>query len=492
MAKENENKPSFNPAMGPTPQERAKAIKWFEHGKIVADTHNYDYAIECFINGLTVWPEAVEEGHKPLRAVGFMRLGTGKKKPGMLDRFRFSRSSGTSRDPLQGMLTAEKLLAQDPTNLNYMEVVLKNAAKAGYQQTCMWLGPILLEEAAADPKTHEPKLVTAYEVLDELGDKYAAIGNIPQAVKCFELALRAMDILAKLKPNDSQTQDLWRNMAGKLTIVKGKFETGDFRESLHDSQKQRDLIDQERMVQDDSRYEELIQSSLKALEASPNEAGKVFAVTAIMLRRGHPKDEEAAIKLLLDAYTRTKAYIFKMRADDVRIAQLYRQARELKAKADRKAAAEHIEKLIEFEISVYHERVQQYPIDARYKYELGKRYFLARRYDEAVPILQLARNDPKHRMQCLSLIAQCFHLKGYQDQAIHVLLDGIRDYEFPGDDISKELHYWLGRAYEAAGQKEEAIQTYGRIIQWDYNYRNGDVRQRLEIAQQDRKSGTDQ
>ena len=52
MAKENEKTTAFNPAAGPTPQERAKAIKWFDHGKSVADTHNYDYAIECYINGL--------------------------------------------------------------------------------------------------------------------------------------------------------------------------------------------------------------------------------------------------------------------------------------------------------------------------------------------------------------------------------------------------------------------------------------------------------
>lgn len=489
MTKENPNPASFNPAAGPTPQERAKATKWFEHAKTVADTHNYDYAIECYINGLEVWPEAVEEGHKPLRAAAFARLGTGKKKPGMLDRWKFSRSSGASRDALQGMLTAEKLLAQDPTNLNYMEVVLQNAFKAGYEQTCLWLGPIFLEDILVDPKPNQAKLPTIRQVFEELGDRYAAIGNIKLAVKCFDMAAKAMEALARLNPVDGATQDLWRNLSGKLTIVKGKFEAGDFRESLYDADKQRELFDQDRMVQEDSRYEELIQSSLKALEANPNEPGKVLAVTDLMLRRGRRQDEEAAIKLLLETHTRSRIYQFKMRADDIRIRQLHRQAGEIKTKGDRKALAEHVEKMLDFEIGVYKERIQQYGTEARFKYELGKRYFQARRYDEAVPVLQLARNDPKNRMSCLSLIAQCFYHKGYHEQAINVLQEGIKDYELPGDESSKDLYYWLGRSYEAAGHQDGAIQSYGQIIQWDYNYRNGDVRQRLEAAQQAKKSG---
>ena len=62
MAKDNVNAAPNSPPPEPTPQEKAKATKWFSHGRTVADTHNYDYAIECFVNGLRVWPEAVDDG----------------------------------------------------------------------------------------------------------------------------------------------------------------------------------------------------------------------------------------------------------------------------------------------------------------------------------------------------------------------------------------------------------------------------------------------
>jgi hypothetical protein len=50
-----------------------------------------------------------------------------------------------------------------------------------------------------------------------------------------------------------------------------------------------------------------------------------------------------------------------------------------------------------------------------------------------------------------------------------------------GDDLGKSLHYWLGRACEAAGKAEDASRAFGQVIQWDYNYR--DVRQRLEALE---------
>ena len=38
--------------------------------------------------------------------------------------------------------------------------------------------------------------------------------------------------------------------------------------------------------------------------------------------------------------------------------------------------------------------------------------------------------------------------------------------------------YWLGRSQESAGQIEGARETYGSIVQLDYNYR--DVRVKLD------------
>ena len=58
------------------------------------------------------------------------------------------------------------------------------------------------------------------------------------------------------------------------------------------------------------------------------------------------------------------------------------------------------------------------------------------------------------------------------------LKDLVSGYQGTGDEISKEVYYWLGRSYEADGTVAEAMASYNQIIQWDYNFR--DVRDRIE------------
>ena len=49
-----------------------------------------------------------------------------------------------------------------------------------------------------------------------------------------------------------------------------------------------------------------------------------------------------------------------------------------------------------------------------------------------------------------------------------------------GDDISKEMLYWVGRAYEGDGKIDEALATFGKLLRQDYNYAEGDARRRHE------------
>lgn len=133
--------------------------------------------------------------------------------------------------------------------------------------------------------------------------------------------------------------------------------------------------------------------------------------------------------------------------------------------------------LLKFELGVFKSRARHYPTDMRlYKY--GELLFRARQYDEAIPVLQEARNDPKSRFQCSLYIARCFYEKGYHSQAIDTFKEAIGNLEIPDDATGKELNYWMARAYEADGQKPDALKTYGQLIQWDYNYR--DVRERID------------
>ncbi|MDO8632208.1 MAG: tetratricopeptide repeat protein, partial [Phycisphaerales bacterium] len=106
------------------------------------------------------------------------------------------------------------------------------------------------------------------------------------------------------------------------------------------------------------------------------------------------------------------------------------------------------------------------------------RRFHAGQFDDAIPLLQAAHNDPKNRAAADMYLGRCFFRKGYHTQAINAFQEAAKEYEFTDDDLAKTMQYWLGRAQEAAGEAEAARTTYGAILQMDYNY--SDVRARLD------------
>ena len=128
-------------------EEQSKAVAFFERGRSVAVTGNFDYAIEMFMQGLAIDPENVE-AHQELRDISLKRKISGGKGLGMMERLKFKT---TNKDDKLNMLNAERMLAFEPGDTGYMEGVLTNAHKGGFFDTVMWIGPIL-QKANAESK----------------------------------------------------------------------------------------------------------------------------------------------------------------------------------------------------------------------------------------------------------------------------------------------------------------------------------------------------
>jgi len=451
-----------------------KALRWFEKGKQLAEKKSYDYAIESYISGLKYWPEAVEEGHKPCRAAALFR---GTTKVSFTNKMKYKTGG---KDARQAMLNAEMLLSKDPGNIGYMEAVFKNAARGQFDQTVMWIGELLAEAAVREEKPNPARFEMMRKIYEELADRITNT-NTELAIRFLERAVEALGRLQALKPQDLDISTDLRDVAGKLTILKGKYQTAEsFRDSIEDFDAQQELYDKERLVQSDVNLDKLIASTSQQLEAKPNDKATINELVNLLCRREQSKEENQAIEILVKAYEQTDEYAFKMRSDEIRMRQFNRQAREIVASGDAQAAREHLKEQLRFELKIYKERADRYPTDMRARYQYGLRLFRAGRFDDAIPVLQEARNDPKTRGLCNLHIGRCFFEKGYHSQAIDTLAEAIRGHEISDDDLGKQLHYRLGRAYEAADQIDDALKIYGQLIQWDYNYRNGEVRKRLD------------
>lgn len=163
------------------------------------------------------------------------------------------------------------------------------------------------------------------------------------------------------------------------------------------------------------------------------------------LRRRERDDEETrAIGILVNEFKRSGTYRWKHLADDIHMKQLGRKDRDLAKRGDQATRKDHRIKRLRFELGVFKERLERYPTDNRVRFEYGVRNFQAGRFDEAIPLFQAARADPKNRAACGMYLGRCFFHKGYHAQAIAALQQAIDEHEFEDDDIAKIMLYWLG------------------------------------------------
>jgi tetratricopeptide (TPR) repeat protein len=487
MAKAEKESPQ--PVAGPptfTDVDKNKARAWFKKAVALRDQRNYDYALECIITGLNFWPDAVEEGHMPLMSLALQRQQAGGKKPGMMDGMKLSM---TGKDAKAAMLNAETLLSKDPSNPGYMDGVLKNAAKLDLVETVKFFAPKVLQSLREEKKANPARFKGYREILIEFCDRCDTRGDAATMADLLELAVASVELQLGSSPGDMALRDEQRDLAGKLTISKGKYSSSTtFRDSVLDVDKQTLMQEQEqRGKQAESKLDALVVNARKELAANPGVAGKINALVDLLLKTERKKEEDEAIDVLLTAYQASQNYSFKMRADDIRLRQVARVTRQLKAKAQETGSEDDQQnaRLAEMdeigtEMEVFRERVKNYPTDLRMKYRLGSALFRVGDYDEAIPVLQGAQGDPRNRTRALLMLGRCFHEKNLPGEAAEILKEALESYEMQGDDTHKELLYRLGVSHKAAGNKDEAKAVLGKLLRQDYNYADGHARKLVD------------
>lgn len=465
--------------------DKSKARQWFKKATDLRERHNHDFAIECYITGLNFWPEAVEDGHKPLSSLSLQRQQAGGKKAGMMEAMK---KSINGKDFKLNMLNAEFLLSKDPNNSTYLDGLLKNANKAGYTATVCWISTQVLESLRRDKKPSPARFKNFKDAMLESAERADLSGDGETASWLYERALQANEYLMVRSPGDMSLRDEQRNLSGKLTITKGKYSSGDsFRDSIKDSEKQKQLHDVDRLKQGEDTYRDMIATARKDLVDNPGVPAKINTLVDALLKSERDAEETEALDILAKAAKETGNYSFIAKADDVRMRQARRRTRHAREVAEKsgadadKVAARQLEKEeLALEIKVFTERVQKYPTDQRMKFRLGQALFKRREFDAAIPLLQAAQSDPRHRLRAQLLLGLCFYEQKLYGPAADVLKDALNAYEGGDDDLERELLYRLGRACEADGQPAEAKAAYGKLVRMDYAYANGDARRRLD------------
>jgi len=449
--------------------ELAKAKAFFEKAGKAAETDNFDYAIDMYLEGLRYAPDAVEEAHLPLGELALGRLRKGGKKPSMMERMKRMRG----KTDLEQLLNAEYLFAKDPEHLPYAEAMLKAAVAGGYTRTADWIANLIFQtnNAAAKPS------IQTYILLK---DSYAAMGKFDKAVAACQRAMR-------LKPQDADLAEDYKNLSAELTMATGKYDMeGDFRKSIKNREEQAKLYAQDRVIKTKDYRFSAIEDARKALARNPDLPKNIFNLAGALSDMGTDEAEEEAVKLLEDAWKSKADFTYKQRVGLLRIKQLKRKLRQARSAAEVKTNDAQVKqkveelssKLRETELEHYRLCMENYPTDLKAKYEYGIRLIRNKRYDEAIPLFQEAQKDPQRKIAAMDKIGYCFFMKGWYADAIDVFKQAMDSYEIKEDGIAKELRYNLACAYEENGNPEKALEIYRKIAQLDFAYR--DVSQRVD------------
>jgi tetratricopeptide (TPR) repeat protein len=278
-----------------------------------------------------------------------------------------------------------------------------------------------------------------------------------------------------------------KNLHARQAMQKGNYGTAaSFRDSIKDADKQQQLMEADKDIRSVDGMKLQIEAAERELAADPTETGKLMKLVDALCKTEDSEYEGRALDKLQEALQRTNNFRFRARIGEINMRQMHRMERSLadalKASPGdeglKKDLADFRKDRISHELEEFKLLMENYPTESRYKYEVAIRLFALHNYDEAIPALQQARQDPKYRVKCSVMLARAFFEAQFLDEASDTLDDVIATHATKGDEDSKEMFYWRGRTLEAKENFDPAVKSYSQVAQWDFNYR--DVQKRIK------------
>ena len=475
-------KPGEKPNSNSIVFDEGKASKFFQHAKTVQETGNYEYAMQLWLSGVRLHPNGVA-GLESFFAATAQYLNDPASKKGPGKDIVKSVSGGNDVDKYLrsllewGMKPAEAFLSLK---------ALESAASLGLREAGLWIGERSFALCLREKNDKRRK-----ELLMKVAQAFVKIEAADRAVQAAEAALKA-------DPSDGEVSAWVRDLAATATMTRGGYgnsgKEGGFRDNIRDATKQRQLEEGDRIVKTEETVDRLVSQAEDEFIKRPNDMPTIEVLAKRLLERSKSGDEQKAHDLYMQMYTQFSTFRFRELAGDIRIRQQARKVRELERMVEKASEGEkglvqsmlqsEVDALLKLETAEFKARVAAYPTDLGKKYELGKRYYQAGNYDEAIALFQQSQIDAKMRVMSLTFLGRSFLKINYFDEAVHTLRGALTAGDMPAE-MNLELQYDLmislveqGKAAKNAEAIREADKIASGIAMKQFNYR--DVRQKRD------------
>jgi tetratricopeptide (TPR) repeat protein len=437
----------------------------FTKGTEALSRENFDYALDLLMQVVTRAPE-VYEARKALRKA---QQGKAEARGGGFFKKVFSSAGAApqiakaqmalNRNPAEAMALAEQVLNSDANNGAAHRIIAQAAEALDLPQTAVLSLDILWR---AHPTDKDITLQFA-----------AALQKIGEA----KVAEKILIDLRTALPTDPDVSQALKNSSAQRTLSEGGYREissgeGSYRQILRNEDEARSLEQEQRAHKTEDTSDRLIREYEQRLKTDANQPKLLRSLAELYTQRKQ-------YDLALQWYGRLKASDHGNDASldqaiaQVKVKQLEQQLEQLDP-TDPDFAA-HTDRLnaekLAFRLSECQQRVEKYPTDLGFRFELGRLLFEAGQISEAQKEFQKATANSNKRIAALGYLARCFARRKIYDLAASTLEDAIKEKQL-FDDEKKELIYDLGCMFESMGKKEDAINQFKLIYKVDTSYRD--------------------
>jgi tetratricopeptide (TPR) repeat protein len=426
---------------------------------------NYDYAIELIMQVLARAPEVVEV-RKALRKA---QQGKAVAKGGGFFKKVFSSAGAAPQvakaqmalnsNPAEAMAIAEQVLNADAENGPAHRIIAQAAAALDMPRTAVMSWEVLW-------KNHPKDKHVTIQFAEALGK----IGEV-------KLAERLLIELRAANPLDADVHQALKNSSATRTLDEGGYkeaekEGSSYRQILRNEGEAKELEQEQRAHKTEDVTERLIGEYESRLQSQPQQP-KLMRSLAELYTQKKQYDQALAWYERLRATDLANDPALDQAVTQLALRKMDAQAEQLDPLApDFAAQTERMQQeKLAFQLSECQRRVEKYPTDLAFRFELGSLYLQAGKLGEAIAEFQKAQGNPHKRIAAMSGLAQCFARRKMHDLAAKTLQNAIKE-KLTFDEEKKDLIYQLGCVLETMGKKEDALEQFKLIYESDIGYKD--------------------
>ena len=454
--------------MPPTQDNSADQGKaFFGYGNDAAQKGNFEYAAEMYKKACKAAPDNLQY-RQSLRGAQRRKFNNDPTKVGRmvglsLQGLRLKIGTAKARSKWADMLDlCEDVFTSSPWDVTAAMDGAEAAENLGFKKVAQYMVEAVFAQGEKDVK-----FLRATARIEEFADDF------PKAIRCWEK-------LKVLLPLDEEARKKMNDLTARATIQKsGLEESINKRGASSGPEKDAPETEEElkaRLVAPEQRY-------LQEIEETPERIGPYLALAEIYKNSGRLDEAEKILargvkanpddNYLKDSYGEVQTSRIKVAIDKfTRKAAAEPHDPEPRAKLEQLTAA-----LYAYEVKELRRKVNNQPENLDLRLNFGKKLAAGGKHDEAIAEFQQVRNSPTLKVQALLQTGLSFMANGVTKLAERSLEDAIRIVDQADHATLNELHYYLGRIAEDAGNKHIAEEHYNEVAANDYSYR--DVAQRL-------------